>query len=267
MANLDNVFLKLNRADVRAVALSENMAAFCRDHPIRLATQMREGRLGVNLVCQMKGMVVPLMEWSVELGEIVYSLRSALDNLVYVCAQTISDPPPRPRDLQFPIIQDSRQYENATRHIVPQLPIDIADLLEKVQPYQRSKPDVEGCPDADPLVLLNWISNHDKHRMPIPFLVPPREIEFTQMCVFASEADAAANVPPDVVVHAGPLADGSTLLEYRTKHPVSRVSGQLKITAHVGIETPLGMQEVSEAIKQLTWYTRLVVNEFFKILG
>lgn len=208
-----------------------------------------------------------LMEWSVELGEIVYSLRSALDNLIYVCAQNVSDPPPRPRDLQFPIIQDSRQYENATRQIVPQLPIGIANLLEKVQPYQRSNPDVEGSPDADPLVLLNWISNHDKHRMPIPFLVPPREIEFTQMCEFASEADAAANVPPDVVVHAGPLTDGSTLLEYRTKHPITRVSGQFKITAHVGIETPVGTREVSEAIGQLTWYTRLVVNEFFKILG
>lgn len=267
MPNLDNVFLKLNRADVRAAELSENMAAFCRDHPIMLDAQMCEGRLGINLVCQMKGMVVPLMEWSVELGEIVYSLRSALDNLIYVCAQNVSDPPPRPRDLQFPIIQDSRQYENATRQIVPQLPIGIANLLEKVQPYQRSNPDVEGSPDADPLVLLNWISNHDKHRMPIPFLVPPREIEFTQMCEFASEADAAANVPPDVVVHAGPLTDGSTLLEYRTKHPITRVSGQFKITAHVGIETPVGTREVSEAIGQLTWYTRLVVNEFFKILG
>lgn len=267
MPNLDNVFLKLNRADERAAALSANMAAFCRDHPIVLDAQMREGRLGINLVCQMRGMILPLMEWSAELGEIVYSLRSALDNLIYVCAQTVSDPPPRPRDLLFPIIQDSLQYKNATRHIVPQLPTDIAELLEKIQPHQRSKPDVEGSPDADPLVLLNWISNHDKHRMPVPFLVPPREIEFTQMCEFASETDAAANVPPDVVVHAGPLTDGSMLLEYRTKHPVTRVSGQFKITAHVGFETHLSTREVSEAIGQLTWYTRLVVNEFFKILG
>jgi hypothetical protein len=265
MSNLDNVFLKLDRA--RAAALSANIAAFCQDHPIALDVQYREGRLGVNLVCQMERLLVPLREWSVELGEVVYSLRSALDNLIYACAQTVSDPPSRPRELQFPIIQDSRQYKNAVREIVPQLPVGIAELLEKIQPYQRREPDVEGSPEHDPLVLLSWISNHDKHRMPVPFLVPPKEIRFSQTCEFASEADAEANVPPDVVVHVGPLSHGAILLEYRTRHPVARISGQLKIAAHVAFETHLGTREVSETTGQLTWYTRLVVDEFAKILG
>jgi hypothetical protein len=264
MSHLDSVFLKLSRADEKAVALAANVAAFCRDHPITLDTQLREGRLGVNLVCQMEGMIVPLKEWSLELGEIVYSLRSALDNLIYVCAQIRADPPPRPRDLQFPIVQGPEQWLTAVKSIAPQLPESIADLLEKVQPYQRGRPDVEGSPEHDPLVLLNWISNHDKHRMPVPFLVPPKEIEFSQSCEFASEADAAANVPPDVVVHAGPLSHGATLLEYRTTHPVTKVSGQFKITAHVGFETHAGTREISEAVGQLTWYTRLVVDEFAK---
>jgi len=267
MPKLDNIFRKLDRASAKAAALSDNITAFCRDHPITLDAQLREGRLGVNLVCQMEGMIAPLSEWSVELGEIVYSLRSALDNLIYVCAQKVSDPPPRPKDLQFPIIQDARQYENAVRNIVPQLPVGIAELLEKVQPYQRSRPEVEGSPEHDPLVLLNWISNHDKHRMPVPFLVPPKEIQFTQMCEFASDADAAANVPPDVLVHAGPLSHGNTMLEYRTKHPVTRISGQFTIIAHVVFETHLGTREVSEAIGQLTWYTKLVVDEFSKTIG
>lgn len=267
MSNLDNVFLKLDHASARAAALSNNISAFCKNHLIMLDAQYRDDRLGVNLVCQMEGMIVPLREWSVGLGEVVYSLRSALDNLIYACAQTVSNPPPCSKELQFPIIQDSRHYKNAVREIAPQLPVEIAELLEKVQPYQRSRSDVEGSPEHDPLVLLNWISNHDKHRMPVPFLVPPREIEFTQMCEFASEADADANVPPDVVVHAGPLSHGATLVEYRTKHPVTRISGQFKITAHVVFETHFGTREVSEAIGQLTWYTRLVIDEFSKKIG
>ena len=148
------------------------------------------------------------------------------------------------------------------RNIAPQLPADIADLLEKVQPYQRGKPDVEGSPEHDPLVLLNWISNEDKHRMLVPFLIPPKEIKFEQSCEFASEADAAANVPPDVVVHGGPLSHGAVLLEYRTKHPLTRVSGQFNITAHVEFKTPAGSRDISEAIRQLAWYTRLVVDGF-----
>lgn len=264
MPLLDNVFLKLDRANERAAALTANIATFCRDHPITLDAQLRESRLGINLVCQMEGMTVPLKEWSVELGEIVYSLRSALDNLIYICAQIRADPPPHPRDLQFPIVQDFGKYANAVRNIARQLPPEIADLLEKVQPYQRGRSDVEGSPEHDPLVLLNWISNHDKHRMPVPFLVPPKEIEFAQSCEFASEADAAANTPPDVVLHAGPLFHGVTLLEYRTRHPVTKVSGQFKITAHVAFESNSGTREIVEAIGQLNWYTRLVVDEFTK---
>lgn len=264
MHRLDNVFLKWNRANEKAAALCTNVPAFCRDHPITLDARLREGRLGVDLVCDMAGLIAPLKEWSLALGEIVYSLRSSLDNLIYVCAQTREDPPPRPRDLQFPIIQDSAQYANAVKHIAPQLPEAVADLLERVQPYQRDKPDVEGRPELDPLVLLNWISNHDKHRMPVPFLVPPKEIQFSQTCEFASESDAAANVPPDVVVHAGPLAHGATLLEYRTKHPVSKVAGRFDITAQVAFETHAGVRELSEAVAQLAWYTRLVIDEFAK---
>jgi hypothetical protein len=266
MPNLDSVYLKLDRADARATALSENILTFCQNHPITLDAQLREGRLGTNLVCKMEGMVVPLVEWSIELGEIVYSLRSALDNLIYTCAQIVLDPPLRPRGLQFPIIQDSKDYENAARFVATQLPINIGVLLEKIQPYQRNNPDVEGSPETDPLVLLNWISNHDKHRMPVPFLIPPREIEFTHMCEFASSEQAAENAPPNVIVHTGPLSDGVTLLEHRTKHPIIRASGQFKITAHVGFETHLGVREIIEAIGQLTWYTRLVVDEFSKEL-
>lgn len=264
MPRLDNVFLKLNRASTRSAELSANVAAFCHNHPITLDAQLREGRLGVNLVCQMEGMIAPLKEWSLELGEIVYSLRSALDNLIYVCAQIRTDPPPNPRSLQFPIAQHPGQYVNAARNIAPQLPPEIADLLEKIQPYHRDRPDVEGSPEHDPLVLLNWISNHDKHRMPIPFLIPPNEISFSHLCKFASEADASANIPPDIVIHLRPLSHGSILLEHRTKHPIKEVSGQLNMTAHVAFETHTGTRELSGTISQLTSYTKRVVIEFEK---
>lgn len=264
MPNFDNIFLKLNRADEKFSALSKDITAFCNENPITLDAQLREERLGVNLVCQMERMIIPLQKWSLELGEIIYSLRSALDNLIYVCAQTFLDPPSQPRDLQFPIIQESRNYNRAVQKIVPQLPTDISILLEMVQPYQRARPDVEGSPEHDPLILLNWISNHDKHRMPVPFLVPPEQIDFSHSCEFMSDADAAANVPPDIVVHVGPLSHGALLLEYRTKHPVKKAVGEFKIAAHVAIETPTGTQEISNVIGQLTCYTRVIVDEFFK---
>jgi len=146
-------------------------------------------------------------------------------------------------------------------------PVSRLAAEHKVPPEQRARPDVEGSPENDALVLLNWISNHDKHRMTVPFLVPLEEVEFSQLCEFASEADATENVLPNVIVHAGPLSHGEILLEHRTKHPVAKVSGQFKITARVATEAHAGTQEVSEAIGQLTWHIKLVADKFSETIG
>jgi len=263
---LYNVMSKWARAKTKADNLSSSISTFCNDNPISLEAKLREGRLGVDLICQMENLELPLIEWSIELGEIVYSLRSSLDNLIYVCAQKYSDPPSNHRRLQFPIVQDFRQYQNAVRDILPQLSPEISTLLENIQPFQRSKPEVEGTPEYDPLVLLNWISNHDKHRMPVPFLVPPKEIGINHTCEFQSEQDASENVPPDVVVHVDPLSHGKKIIEHRTKHPVKKVFGKLDITAHVAFNSHNGVRDLLEATKQLTWYTKLIIDEFSKEL-
>lgn len=267
MQRLSKVYLKLDRAAARSAALTGVIAAFCREHTITFRANLRQHRLGVDLVCEMEGVDVPLETWSVELGEIAHLLRSALDNLVFACAQTEADPPTRPRDLQFPIVQAEADYSRAVRNIESQLPASVVELVRMMQPFQRARPDVEGSPEADPLVLLNWISNQDKHRIPVPFLVPPRELSISHMCEFASDDDAAANVPPDVTVHTGPLSHGKTILEYRTKHPIVCASGELKVLARVEFESHTGPRELPEAVDQLVWYTRLVVDEFAKRLS
>lgn len=78
--------MKWTGAKAKSEKLSSNISTFCEDHPIALEARLREGRLGVDLICVMDRLVIPLNEWSIELGEVIYSLRSALDNLIYVCA-------------------------------------------------------------------------------------------------------------------------------------------------------------------------------------
>lgn len=262
--SLDDVELKIARSRDQAEALQEEIVEFCEDNPISLRAAYRSEKRGVNLICQMDQMRIPLKEWSIKMGEAVYSLRSALDNLIFACARIKSDPPTDPRALKFPIIQDRTQYQNAARKIAPQLPRQISELLEKIQPFQRDQANVGGEPEYDPLVLLNWISNHDKHRMPIPFLIPPSEIHFSQACKFESEEDACANTPPDVLIHTKPLEHDEIVMEYRTKHPVQWVQGNFTITANVAFESHKGVRGFNEAINQLTWYTGLVIDEFKK---
>ena len=264
---LYEVISKWTRASKKADILSNSISNFCEDNPISLEAKLREGRLGVDLVCQMDNLTVPLKEWSIELGEIVYSLRSSLDNLIYVCAKDHFDPPLKPRLLSFPIVQDATQYQNEVRNILSQVSPNISKKKEKIQPFQRSSPEVEGAPEFDPLVLLNWLSNHDKHRLPVPFLIPPREIGINQTCEFESEHEASENVPPDMVVHVVPLSHGNKIIEYRTKHPVKRITGKVDITAHVAFNSHNGARDLSEAMNQLVWYTKLTIDEFSKELA
>lgn len=108
------------------------------------------------------------------------------------------------------------------------------------------------------------MSNHDKHRMPVPFLLPPKEIGMNHTCEFYSDQEAAENVPPDVVVHVDPLSHGKKIIEHRTKHPVKSVSGKLDIVAHVAFNTHNGVRDLTESMNQLTWYTKLIIDEFAK---
>ena len=166
----------------------------------------------------------------------------------------------------FPIFTDESAFTKQAKQIISQLEPSIAELVERIQPYHRAKSDVEGTPEFDPLVSLNILSNLDKHRMPVPFLIPPQEISFQQSCQFYSNEDATANIPPNVIIHAGSLVHGKTVLEYITTCPIKQADGVFQIKANVAIEANNFTREVIEIISQLTWYTRLVVNEFEKHL-
>ena len=264
--DLCTVSQKLGRAKDKISVLLAGVSEWTKTNPITLSAQLRPKRLGVDLRCQIDGGAAPLESWRLDIGEIVYSLRSALDNLIYVCAQRISDPPSKPRLLKFPICQRRAEYPNMIKSVASQLPPQITELLEKIQPFQRDLPNVESQPKYDPLVVLNWLSNHDKHQMPVPMLLPPGEIEFSKCIEFQSGEDADSNLPPDVVVHCGPLRPEQLLLEYRTKHPVKKVCGTVQITANVVIPTNSGERKVADLLPELGWYTGLVIEEFAKVL-
>lgn len=261
-----DIYAKLNRAEAKLLSLQSAIEEWRDLNKIRLEAELRPQRHGVNLKCHMQDIHAPLMDWKLEFGEIVYSLRSSLDNLVYYCATLKSSPPKKPRSLYFPIFSTEDSYRKSAKEITSQLQPAIAELIEKIQPYHRSKPEIEGTPDTDPLIFLSHLSNHDKHRFPIPILIPPREMSFKQQCQFYSDADAAANVPPNVIIHLDALVHGKNVMEYVTNCPIKEVSGEFQIKVNVAIELNGQPQEALLVVRQLVWYTKLVVSEFEKVL-
>ena len=260
------IYSKLDRADSKVLAFQNSISEWKRDNKVTLYAEFRPNKHGLNIKCDMEGLAAPLENWRVDFGEIIYTLRSTLDNLIFYCAKRHLDPPIEPRNLYFPIFTDEGEYKKRAVTTTSQLENNIRDLVEKIQPYHRHKVEVEGNPGIDPLVSLNFLSNFDKHRMPIPFLVPPNEISINHCFQFHSNEDASANVPPNVIVHTDPLIHEKTVLEFITNCPVKMASGNIQIAANVALEVNNQTRDIVEVVNQLAQYSRLVVQEFEKTL-
>jgi hypothetical protein len=142
------------------------------------------------------------------------------------------------------------------------MPSEAAALLERLQPFQRDGSAAMGKPEDDPLVLLQWLNNTDKHRVPPVVLVAPTKITHSPTVEFYSSEDAGANIPPDTIFWVGPLKPGAVLLEWKTKHPIASVKGQYEAHAIVAVQTNDGPKQLDIHIANIGQYTALVVDQF-----
>jgi hypothetical protein len=77
--------------------------------------------------------------FSLDLGEMLYQLRAALDGTIYEAAiiESGQNPPPNESRVEFPLCQSSAQFEK-TADGMP-LPKKLRDFVEKIQPYDIPK--------------------------------------------------------------------------------------------------------------------------------
>ena len=254
--------LKLARAAAQLGALDESVTAWANANPLVARCELRESRLGFRVTQQGFQQPAPLDQWGFLVGECVHNLRSSLDNLAYGLARLQRDPPEKPGRVAFPIYTERVPFEKTGKANVNQLPAAAAELIERLQPFQRDGSAALGTPDRDALVLLQWLSNTDKHRVPSVVLIAPTEISHAFSAAFFSDADAAANVPPDTVVWVGPLQPGAVLLEYRTKHPIASAAGKYEGKAIVALQTDREALALIPTLRALSHYTALVAAQF-----
>lgn len=125
-----------------------------RPHRIRTVVHDGKGRLIVDRIEP-----APL-ELSVLLGEILYQLRAALDNALYIACVVVSgaDPPPNANHIEWPICNSPADWRNKTRRISKAVDPRLLACLEKIQPYQAE------CPDWNCLRILNEMARLDRHQ-------------------------------------------------------------------------------------------------------
>lgn len=99
------------------------------------------------------------IELSLAFGELLYELRAALDNCLYAVAVLVSgqNPPPSAGRLEWPIRLTPAEWKRqASRY--RDLPNQITDALERIQPYQAE------FPDWNCLAILHELARIDRHR-------------------------------------------------------------------------------------------------------
>lgn len=103
----------------------------------------------------------PLVAYSLALGDVVHSARSALDSLVWELCQLTGERIEKPELVQFPIASTGGDFRSRKRALVT-MPNEQLGRIRSIQPF--AQPSGGG----DVLSLVRDISNTDKHRGAVP---------------------------------------------------------------------------------------------------
>lgn len=103
----------------------------------------------------------PPMRMSTLVGDCVFNMRSALDNLVCGLIRT-QTPTAKCASTRFPIQLEQAGYINdvEVHQVLAGLPPDAVPIIRNLQPFNRP----ESTRRLDPLFILNVLNNRDKHR-------------------------------------------------------------------------------------------------------
>jgi hypothetical protein len=138
MQPFEGCWQRVERAKSRSETLAKDWASFIDNEPYGTSLEMQEDGTGSLQVWNHYDSFPA--EFALNLGELLYQLRSALDSCVYDAAvlQTGKNPPPNESNLAFPICSSPSEFKNATRNIRP-LSDQLKRAIEVVQPYHAPK--------------------------------------------------------------------------------------------------------------------------------
>lgn len=149
---------RLRRAEEHYRSFGRIWTEYLDGHPHTLDRTLEEDGAVVTRLRR----AAPLpAELSVIFGELLYELRAALDNCLYALAVIVSgqNPPPNAGRLEWPIRETAIEWgTHAARY--RELPPEISDSLEAIQPYRAE------LPDWNSLRILHNLARIDRHRSP-----------------------------------------------------------------------------------------------------
>jgi len=159
-ASLENTRAKLAWADHHLDFFQELWARYFDEDPYEITAERAADRW---VILRLHVRRSPPVELGLIFGDWLYSLRSALDNMIAPLIELNGKQPGRRRS--FPVFDSERSFERAGRNRIAGVSDDHAARIEVLQPYPgRSDPIIEA------LALVDDLGNLDKHRAIHPVL-------------------------------------------------------------------------------------------------
>ena len=154
MVTLEGVNAKVQRAQDEIERLAKDISVSCETQRSLFSEELRRDVGDKIWVFRGETPIVPI-EYSIRLGEIVYNLRSALDQLVW---QLVHANYKAPHHLnEFPIFDDESRFDEAVKRKLKGVSQESWDKIKEMQPFSEN----DGW---DALKTLHSLCNIDKHR-------------------------------------------------------------------------------------------------------
>jgi hypothetical protein len=156
---------RVERANAHYETLRTAWNAFIKDEPYTAVAHVNDDGTG-SIWVKPKHSTLPHV-FSLELGEMLYQLRAALNGCIYEAAilDTGKNPPPNENRLEFPICRSAADFKNAANYIKP-LSQERQTFIEFIQPYNIPElpPEKEASSFHRALGILNDWARKDRHR-------------------------------------------------------------------------------------------------------
>lgn len=251
--------LKLERAVQLLDTLNTHISEFCKspDKPYKLSVKQN---LKTKVDCIVINIVrAPPPLWSLQIGEIIYNLRSALDHMAYEIASVYNNGEVPP-GTEFPIFIDADRFRDSKRggglYKVRGVPENVRTSIGDMQPFQKRE-----SPELHRLWALQELSNWDKHRL----------LHLTSVIAGARnivlKSAGGISIKTLSIRQDGEVQDGTELVRYQVTRLRSNgrveMNGDIIYSIAFDKAGPAKGSLVSEGLRQLVD----VVSEVITIIG
>lgn len=260
------VFLKLDRSQFHINDISSILKNSMDQKKIEFTTKISEDRFGYEIFTNDFSYDNILEELGIRVGEIAHHLRSALDNLIFATAQTICDPPLKPKKLFFPIFDDEKEFISKTREVFNQLPEAVRQFIINVQPFTMKKNNADFKSDLYSLSILHWLNNTDKHQKPKVLLAILDQIGIEGSFEFNNDEWEHFINKEEGFSKFFPVLPNAKVFEFRTTEIITKMDLRFKLIIEAQLEI-FDKRMKLELLKIIHDNIFLLVIEYLKCLN